>query len=82
MLLVVERWSEVGERGVQPTEQTAVFPGRYVQAEGALEELADEVQRLGANALLVVGRTAADRFGRRRLSRLTCNGPKGADLRT
>ncbi|HEV3025710.1 MAG TPA: glycerol dehydrogenase [Pirellulales bacterium] len=41
-----------------PTQQTAVFPGRYVQAEGALGQLGDEVARLGGNALLVAGGTA------------------------
>jgi glycerol dehydrogenase-like iron-containing ADH family enzyme len=32
---------------------TAVFPGRYVQAEGALAQLGNEVARLGGNALLI-----------------------------
>ena len=38
-------------------KQTAIFPGRYVQAEGALEGLGEEIQRLGSKALLVVGNT-------------------------
>ncbi len=38
--------------------QTAVFPGRYVQAEGALAQLGGEVARLGHNALLIAGGTA------------------------
>lgn len=33
--------------------QTAIFPGRYVQAQGALETLAEEVQRLGSKVLLI-----------------------------
>ena len=39
-------------------KQTAIFPGRYVQAEGAIEALGEEVQRLGTSALIVAGRTA------------------------
>ena len=39
-------------------KQTAIFPGRYVQAEGALEGLAEEIQRLGSKALLIAGNTA------------------------
>jgi glycerol dehydrogenase len=39
-------------------KQTAIFPGRYVQAEGALGELGDEVARLGRHALIVAGGTA------------------------
>ncbi len=39
-------------------KQTAIFPGRYIQAEGAIGSLAEEVQQLGANALIVVGGTA------------------------
>ena len=39
-------------------KQTAIFPGRYVQAEGALAILAEEVQRLGSNTLIIAGRTA------------------------
>ena len=39
-------------------KQTAIFPGRYVQAEEALEALGEEVQRLGTSALIVAGRTA------------------------
>jgi glycerol dehydrogenase len=38
--------------------QTAIFPGRYVQAEGAMAELGEEIGRLGSKALLVVGKTA------------------------
>ncbi|MEQ8785609.1 MAG: glycerol dehydrogenase [Pirellulaceae bacterium] len=41
-------------------KQTAVFPGRYVQQERALQELGDEVARLGENALIIAGGTAAD----------------------
>lgn len=43
-------------------EQTAIFPGRYVQGEGALARLGQELQRLGTKALLVVGRTAQDKI--------------------
>src|SRR5437667_224654 len=39
-------------------QQTAVFPGRYVQGEGALAQIGDEVARLGHNALLIAGGTA------------------------
>lgn len=39
-------------------KQTAIFPGRYVQAEGAMGGLAEEIQRLGSNALVVVGGAA------------------------
>ncbi len=39
--------------------QTATFPGRYVQGEGVLQRLGDEVTRLGNSALIVVGGTAA-----------------------
>jgi len=38
--------------------QTAIFPGRYVQAERAMERLGDEVSRLGDSALIVAGGTA------------------------
>lgn len=41
-----------------PVQQTAVFPGRYIQSAGALDRLADELVRLGRNALLVAGGTA------------------------
>lgn len=41
-------------------KQTAIFPGRYVQQEGALRELGEEVVRLGTNALLIAGATAAE----------------------
>ncbi len=41
-------------------KQTAIFPGRYVQQEGALRELGEEVVRLGTNALIVAGGTAAE----------------------
>jgi glycerol dehydrogenase len=37
---------------------TAIFPGRYVQAEGALRTLAEELQRLGTRALVIAGGTA------------------------
>ena len=40
--------------------QTAIFPGRYVQAECALARLGDEVARLGGSALIIAGRTAAE----------------------
>jgi len=43
-------------------KQTAIFPGRYVQAEGALGSLAEELQPLGSNALVIAGRTAAERI--------------------
>ena len=39
-------------------KQTAIFPGRYVQGQGALAELSDEVSRLGSTVLIVVGGTA------------------------
>jgi len=39
-------------------KQTAIFPRRYIQAEGALASLAEEVQQLGARALIVAGGTA------------------------
>jgi glycerol dehydrogenase len=45
--------------GGQTMKQTAVFPGRYVQAAGALAELPEEVARLGRSALVVAGGTAA-----------------------
>jgi len=43
-------------------KQTAIFPGRYLQAEGALDDLAEELQRLGANALVIAGRSAAEKI--------------------
>lgn len=36
----------------------AIFPGRYVQQAGAIEELGVELARLGTRALIVAGRTA------------------------
>lgn len=39
-------------------KQTAIFPGRYIQAEGALQFLAEELQQLGSNALVIAGGTA------------------------
>ena len=39
-------------------KQTAIFPGRYVQSEGALADLGDEVSRLGTRVLLIAGGTA------------------------
>ena len=41
-------------------KQTAIFPGRYVQSEGALADLGDEVSRLGTRALVIAGGTAHD----------------------
>ena len=41
-------------------KQTAIFPGRYVQSEGAVEGLAEELIRLGKSALIVAGGTAMD----------------------
>ena len=41
-------------------KQTAIFPGRYVQSQGALADLGDEVSRLGAKALAIAGETAKD----------------------
>ena len=38
--------------------QTAIFPGRYVQAAGALSELGQEISRLGQDALVIAGGTA------------------------
>ena len=43
-------------------KQTAIFPGRYVQGEGALAGLGEEIERLGSNALLIVGRTAENKL--------------------
>ena len=40
-------------------QQTAVFPGRYVQSEDALSLLGDEIARLGQHALLIAGGSAA-----------------------
>ena len=45
-----------------PMKQTAIFPGRYVQAEGAIADLGEEIQRLGSKALLIVGKTAEDKI--------------------
>lgn len=42
--------------------QTAIFPGRYVQGEGVVERLGDEVMRLGNSALIVAGGTAAKKI--------------------
>ena len=39
-------------------KQTAIFPGRYVQAEGAIAAFGEEVGQLGANALIIVSGTA------------------------
>jgi hypothetical protein len=39
-------------------KQTAIFPGRYIQADGATQSLAKELRQLGANALIVAGGTA------------------------
>lgn len=39
--------------------QTAVFPGRYIQGEGALDQLGEELSKLGQKALIVSGGTAA-----------------------
>ena len=39
-------------------KQTAIFPGRYVQAEDALGHLGEEVVRLGRSALILAGGTA------------------------
>ena len=41
-------------------KQIAIFPGRYVQSEGALADLGDEISRLGARVLLIAGGTARD----------------------
>ena len=41
-------------------KQTAIFPGRYVQREGALLDLGEEAARLGTNALVVAGGTALE----------------------
>jgi len=38
--------------------QTAIFPGRYVQGEGVLDLLGDEICRLGRSALVIAGGTA------------------------
>jgi len=39
---------------------TAIFPGRYVQAENALASLGDELSKFGKRSLIVAGGTAAD----------------------
>ena len=39
-------------------KQIAIFPGRYIQAEGAIGTLAEEVQRFGAKVLIIAGGTA------------------------
>jgi len=39
-------------------KQTAIFPGRYVQAEGSLADLPEEISRLGAKALVIAGETS------------------------
>jgi glycerol dehydrogenase len=39
--------------------QTAVFPGRYIQGEDALNHLGEELARLGQSVLIVAGGTAA-----------------------
>lgn len=41
-------------------KQTAVFPGRYVQSDGALTDLGEELSRLGKRALVIAGGTARD----------------------
>ena len=41
-------------------KQTAIFPGRYVQRDGALLDLGEEAARLGTNALVVAGGTALE----------------------
>lgn len=43
-------------------KQTAIFPGRYVQAEGALGDLAEEIQRLGSSALVIAANTAEQKI--------------------
>jgi glycerol dehydrogenase len=43
-------------------KQTAIFPGRYVQAEGAIADLGEELGCLGSKVLLAVGRTAEDQI--------------------
>lgn len=43
---------------VNQVKQTAIFPGRYVQQEGALRDLGAEVERLGKKSLLIAGKTA------------------------
>jgi glycerol dehydrogenase len=50
-------------------KQTAIFPGRYVQAEGALSELGPELARLGNRALIVAGGTAERAIIPRHLAR-------------
>ena len=39
-------------------KQTAIFPGRYVQAAGAASELGEEIKKLGSRAMVVAGGTA------------------------
>jgi glycerol dehydrogenase len=39
-------------------KQTAIFPGRYVQSQGALADLGEEISRLGSKALVIAGATA------------------------
>jgi len=44
---------------------TAIFPGRYVQGEGALALLPEEVERLGGKGFAIAGATAAALLGER-----------------
>ena len=39
-------------------KQTAIFPGKYVQSEAAIESLAEEIQPLGDKALIIADGTA------------------------
>lgn len=39
-------------------KQTAIFPGRYLQAQGAIGSLAEELRQLGTKALVIAGGTA------------------------
>lgn len=49
-------------------KQTAIFPGRYIQAEGAIGAIAEEIERLGGKALVVAGGAAEKTLVPRHLS--------------
>ncbi|MBM80368.1 MAG: glycerol dehydrogenase [Planctomycetaceae bacterium] len=41
-------------------KQTAIFPGRYLQQENALQRLGRNIGRMGKHALIIAGKTAAE----------------------
>ena len=47
---------------VHAMKQTAIFPGRYLQQENAMQRLGRNVARLGHNALIVAGKTAIQKI--------------------